>query len=154
MAEQPGVESVVRLAERSNRTFRLPNSERKVEVDLVATESEFFSVFSFPLLSGPASGVLDGPANIVLTPTTATALFGEDDPIGQTVEYLQRDRGADSEWLPLVVTGIAASAPPHSSIQFDAVARFEVLNSRLMAIRRRGIRSGSRRTLGWLLEPT
>ncbi len=129
VADQPGVESVVRVAERAKQRLRVPGDEREVNAQIVVTEAEFFSMFSFPLLSGPATGVLDDPSSLVLTSQTASALFGDADPVGQTVEYLQRSRGAADTWTPLTVTGVTPAPPPHSTLQFEAVTRFEVLNS-------------------------
>src|SRR5258708_19352085 len=46
---------------------------------------EFLEMFQFPLISGNAEQVLDDPANIVITQSTAKAYFGDDDPMGKII---------------------------------------------------------------------
>ncbi len=48
-------------------------------------------MFSFPLSAGNPSSALREPNEIVLTPKSAAALFGEADPVGQTVEYFRSE---------------------------------------------------------------
>ncbi len=76
-------------------------------------DSSFFDVFSFRLLRGSPSEALTRPSSIVLTESMARRLFGNEDPLGQTVIGLHD--------LEYEVTGIAADAPSYSHIQFDAL---------------------------------
>lgn len=72
---------------------------------------EFLEMFAFPLQSGDASTVLDEPASIVLTASTARALFGEQDPLGKMVKL------DDAHMLQ--VSGILEDLPENSSFEFD-----------------------------------
>lgn len=74
---------------------------------------EFFEMFEFPLLVGDASQVLDEPPSIVITESTAKALFGDEDPINKVIRL-------DNEY-DLKVTGILKDIPGNSSFQFDFV---------------------------------
>ncbi len=89
-----------------NRSFH----EKKVyDVD-----SDFFSLFSFPLIKGNAATVLKDPNSVVLTETTAKKYFGSiDNAIGKVVEL--------DKSLPLKVTGIAKDVPSNSHLYFDLV---------------------------------
>ena len=93
-----------------NRSFH----EKKVyDVD-----SDFFSLFSFPLLKGNASNVLINPNSVVLTETTAKKYFGSiDNAIGKTITLDKK--------LPLQVTGIASDVPSHSHLDFDLIVPLE-----------------------------
>jgi putative ABC transport system permease protein len=79
---------------------------------------EFLEMFQFPLLHGQAEKVLDDPYSIVLTESTARALFGDKDPINQTVIIDNADE--------LKVTGILKDIPGNSSFQFDVLVPFAI----------------------------
>src|SRR5689334_23996883 len=57
------------------------------EQKLFATDADFFTLFSFPLVKGDPATVLKEPGSIVLTETTAKKYFGNEDPIGKVVSY-------------------------------------------------------------------
>ena len=73
--------------------------------------SEFLEMFEFPLLQGEATTVLDEPHSIVITQSTAKALFGGEDPMGQVVRL--------SDEHDLKVTGVLEDVPANSSFEFD-----------------------------------
>jgi ABC-type antimicrobial peptide transport system permease subunit len=72
---------------------------------------EFLEMFQFPLIEGNAEQVLDDASNIVITESTAKALFGNEDAMGKIIRV---DNQHD-----LTVTGILKDIPPNSSFQFD-----------------------------------
>ena len=77
---------------------------------------DFLRIFQYPLEQGNAAEVLQEPASIVLTRSTAIALFGNQDPINKTVRL---DNLQD-----LKVTGILADVPANSSLQFNYIIPF------------------------------
>lgn len=112
-ARFPEVESFTRLDE---ATLLVRNSEEPFEQEVFYTDSNFFTVFSFPLLQGNPETVLSEPNSIVLTPKSAQLYFGEESPMGKSLTV--NIRNEDHEF---VVTGIAKAAPSNSSIQFEVV---------------------------------
>lgn len=80
------------------------------------TGEDFLHIFPYPLLQGNAAEVLKEPASIVLTRSTAIALFGSQDPINRTVRL---DNAQD-----LKVTGILADPPANSTLQFHFLIPF------------------------------
>jgi putative ABC transport system permease protein len=72
---------------------------------------EFLEMFEFPLVAGNAEQVLDDASNIVITESTAKALFGNEDAMGKIVRV---DNQHD-----LKVAGILKDVPTNSSFQFD-----------------------------------
>jgi len=72
---------------------------------------EFLEMFQFPLIAGNAETVLDDPANIVITESTAKALFGNEDAMGKLIRL-------DNQF-DLKVGGILKDIPKNSSFQFD-----------------------------------
>ena len=121
------VEAVVRFTQRAGivryeregagdvRSFR--------EEDVLFTDPEVFDVFTFPLVRGNPETALQDPGSIVVTRSMAAKYFGEEDPIGETLEYDGR---------PYTVTAIAADVPPNSHLRFDFLlptSAFKVINS-------------------------
>jgi putative ABC transport system permease protein len=86
-------------------------SEKRINKKAYWVSEEFLEMFEFPLIAGDASKVLDEPASIVITESTAKALFGDQDPMGKIVRV-------DNQY-DLTVTGILKDVPINSSFQFD-----------------------------------
>ena len=82
---------------------------------------DFLTMFQFPLLEGAAKNVLSDPYSIVLTESTAKALFGNEDALNKTVRY---DNQND-----LKVTGILKDIPHNSTLQFNYLVPFSYLES-------------------------
>lgn len=115
VSEFPEVESVVRYQPWYNPVV-LTQQDRNVELvekDILIVDSTFFHVFDFQLIRGSSDNVLTRPGTIVLTEALATALFGQKDPIGQSVIGINN--------LTFEVTGIAKEAPRNSHIQYKAL---------------------------------
>ena len=72
---------------------------------------EYLEMFEFPLVSGTADQVLDDPSSIVITESTAKALFGDEDPLNRVIRI-------DNE-NDLRVSGVLKDIPKNSSHQFD-----------------------------------
>ncbi len=89
---------------------------------ITRTNPEFFDIFNFPITRGNIKTALRGVQDIVLTETTAKAIFGETDPIGKALKI-----GKIGEEQVYTVSAIAKDSPENSSIRFDAIARIESL---------------------------
>jgi putative ABC transport system permease protein len=85
-------------------------------------DSNFFSVFSFPLLAGNAATVLADPQSVVLTEDMAKKYFGTTEAIGKTLEF-----EIDKKFVNFTVSGIAKRSPANSSIGFDILLPFSYL---------------------------
>lgn len=86
------------------------------ERGLMWADANVFEVFSFQLLRGDPETALAGPYTVVLTPSLARRLFGEEDPFSQVIRVSER---SDYE-----VTGIVEEPPASSTLQFTALASF------------------------------
>ena len=56
--------------------------------DIIYADSTFFDIFSFGVIHGDAKTCLTEPNSIVLTESTAYKIFGNDDPVGKTIEFI------------------------------------------------------------------
>ncbi len=91
--------------------YLLTVDERPISQHGYYAGSEFLEMFEFPLLQGEATNVLDEPYSIVITQSTAKALFGDKDPMDQVVRF--------NDAHDLKVTGILKDVPTNSSFEFD-----------------------------------
>lgn len=94
------------LCEVDGRRFKRPQQ-------ILKADSSFFRVFAgFPLHRGARADMLDAPGEAVITESMAQSVFGETDPLGQTVTI-----GEDSGQQYTVV-GVT-EVPSNSTVQFD-----------------------------------
>jgi ABC-type antimicrobial peptide transport system permease subunit len=84
----------------------------KVQTALV--DPGFLSMFSFPLLHGNAGSALNDQFSMILTEKIAKRLFGDDDPMGQTILVNNNQ--------PMTVTGIMKDLPNNTTFEFEALA--------------------------------
>ncbi len=122
--DEPAVESFLRYKQQGGNTV-ISNPEipdRKVTEDkFLFADSNFFSFFSFSLISGNEQQALKSPFNVVLSDKAARKYFGDENPVGKIIRY-------NNEY-DFRVTGIAAQAPSNSSIEYDFIASLSSLQS-------------------------
>ncbi|MBS1487536.1 MAG: ABC transporter permease [Bacteroidetes bacterium] len=109
----PEVESSLRIDELSRPTFRNGNLIF-LEDKVFHVDSNFFSFFSFKLLSGNPSTALKDPNSIVLTEKLAKKYFGNENPL-EKILSIGNDKKA------FKVTGVAADCPGNSHFIFNAL---------------------------------
>ena len=80
----------------------------------------FFEMFSFPIIKGSQTP-LSEKNSIVLTETIAAKLFGDEEPVGQTVSIYDLD---------LKVTAVISDVPRNSHISFGYVLPFQIIVDR------------------------
>ncbi|WP_350289110.1 ABC transporter permease [uncultured Croceitalea sp.] len=97
------------LLEYNNRKFQ--------EGDCFYADASAFNVFSWPLLNGDPKTALEAPYSIVLTETTAKKYFGNENPVGKTIEGIG-GRAADGTYT---VTGVMKDVPQNSHFSFDVL---------------------------------
>ncbi len=114
-ANYPEVERITRLEEGHRHSLKA--GDAKVTKLGLEADPDFLHIFSFPLISGNAAQALTEPASIVLTQSTAKALFGGRNALGKIIRM---DNQHD-----LLVTGIVRDVPGNSTVQFDFLVPFE-----------------------------
>jgi len=107
----PEVEVATRLFPFANEQMVRKDDIRLLEDEVLIVDSTFFDVLSFELLRGTKETALNRPFTAVLGKTLADKLFGNTDPLGETVILGDSTR--------YEVTGIVADPPKNSHIQFD-----------------------------------
>jgi len=90
------------------------------EFNIFLTDPTFFSMFTFPFIKGNAKTALAAKNSIVITEGTARRYFGSENPIGKVLYLAQNE-------TDFTVTGVIHDIPSNSHLQFDMVARVELL---------------------------
>jgi putative ABC transport system permease protein len=78
--------------------------------------NEFFDVFTADFVYGSPVSALAEPQSLVLSRSLALKIFGETNPVGQTLTY-QTD-------ALYTVTGVIRDTPPNSSLRYSFIADF------------------------------
>lgn len=85
--------------------------DKKITASGDLADPAFLSMFSFPLVKGDPQTALKDPNDIVITPALATKLFGDQDPMGKTVNTPAGDN--------FTVTGVLKELPVNSQFSFE-----------------------------------
>ncbi|WP_296619472.1 ABC transporter permease, partial [Marivirga sp.] len=114
----PEIEKVVQFSGRADVLLR--NGEKMFQEDgIFFMDSTAFDVFSWQLIKGDPKTALVAPFSIVLTESTAKKYFGDEDPMGKT---LNGDRsGGRSDQGIYKVTGIMEDVPENSHFKFNTL---------------------------------
>jgi predicted permease len=114
-AEIPEVVSAARIHKRPKLVMRYGEKafyeEAKLRVD-----PEIFEIFSFPFAKGSRES---WSAGIVLTESMARKYFGDEEPVGKTLNI--------NNWFDVPVAGVLRDLPRNSYIQFDCALQLEPL---------------------------
>lgn len=97
-------------------TSNFANGDRKLKKTGFQVSDHFFDLFSVDFVEGNAATALQDPSSVVLTASTAKALFGKEDPLNQMVKINNRQ---DAK-----VSAIVADLPPNTTLSFDYLTPF------------------------------
>ena len=121
----PEIDAYCRFAEGiATGVVQQPNSEISFrEQAITYADGNFFTFFSFPLVSGNATA-LRKPNTVFISESAAKKYFGSDQALGETL-ILNNQFGATT----CAVAGIFADMTDQSDIRFDMVISLETLNN-------------------------
>jgi putative ABC transport system permease protein len=90
--------------------------ETRINKMQLSVSQDFLKMFTFPLIKGDVNHALDELTSIVITESTAKALFGDADPMGQ---FIRIDNDREQK-----VTGVVRDVPKQSKFRFDFLLPF------------------------------
>jgi putative ABC transport system permease protein len=113
----PGVEAVMQL-------FTLPGSEvvhgeTLLALEGVAASANYFGFLDFAVLDGDAENALVEPYSLVVTQSTARALFEDGNAVGEVISLPQLG--------DFTVTGVTADPPHNSHLAYDYLISYSTL---------------------------
>jgi putative ABC transport system permease protein len=113
--DYPEVQQVTRIRQMGNP--RLVLGTKVLREDKFAfVDTNFFQVFTLPLIRGDAATALSQPNSIVITRTVAEKFFGKEDPIGKTLV------SKEDNLRPMIVMGEIEDVPADSHFHFGIFA--------------------------------
>lgn len=81
--------------------------------NFVRADNEIFDILSLHFIKGNPENALTNPGTIVISEKTSEKYFGNDDPIGETINVNSND---------VIVTGVMANAPINTIFNYDFIA--------------------------------
>jgi putative ABC transport system permease protein len=117
LEEVPGIVNYARFSDVPKLVVKYRDKVFYETGGLIADPS-IFEIFTFPFVRGDPRTAFSEPLDIVMTETMAKKYFGDEDPLGKTMEI---------EGRPAAVTGIIQDIPHNSHIQFDFLTSYEFI---------------------------
>ena len=114
--EVPGIQRVAETNSIGNEASDLVVGDKKLYLKGGAAAPTFWQMFPFPFVKGDPATAFRDPFSIVLTESTAKALFGDKNPLNQAVKI-------DNDKI-VKVTGVIKDLPANSSFQFSFLLPF------------------------------
>jgi putative ABC transport system permease protein len=103
---------------------------KKIHLRNLVAGDGFLQIFRFPMLEGNRSTAMKDPNSIVLTESTARALFGNENAMNKMVRiYDPINFNPDYSNVDLKVTAVLKDLPHNSTLQFDYLTPLSLLVS-------------------------
>lgn len=118
MSIDPRVENYVRTFNAAGKIVQSDNDHIFFEDQFIFADTSFFSVFSFPLITGNRQS-LSRSGTAIVSESIARKYFGTIDAVGRALTF--------GKEYQLEIVGVAADPPVNSTIQFGVVASFATL---------------------------
>jgi putative ABC transport system permease protein len=116
-----GIESVGRIAPFRKAAFRLDDLSFYEEY-AYSCDPAFLEIFEPEVISGNPNKLLSEPFTLVLTESTAAKFFGDEDPIGATIDLVHQ---FVLEPVTYTVTAVIKDFPENSHLRIAALTSFE-----------------------------
>lgn len=120
-AQLPEITAYVRLY---GTDYTVKRGDKVFDQPALFVDSNFFSVFTFPLLYGDPQTALNDPSSIVLSEEVAQKYFGDVNPVGQTLELK-----VHKAFQPFKVTAVTKKSPANSSIKIQMLIPQKLRNA-------------------------
>jgi putative ABC transport system permease protein len=109
--EYPEIRSATRYREND---ILFTYEDKSFYEETAFVDPDFFDIFTFPWVTGSRDNPFPTLTSVIITERTAAKYFGNEDPLGKTFTVNNRTK--------LSVTGVIASVPSNSSLEFDILA--------------------------------
>ncbi len=106
------VEAFTRLCLWFDEIMVTSHDKKVVEKGFIGADSSIFKIFTIPFVQGNPATALTQPNSIVITRSAARKYFGDQDPLGQTLDFKQFLNNCK-------VTGVVEDYPDNSHFDFE-----------------------------------
>lgn len=111
--ECPEVLFATRYNPDSRAIFRY--GEKVFTEELTYVDADFFKMFSIPWVKGSPEKIFMNPSDVVITRAIATKYFGDENPLGKTIEL------HEEESRQFTVVGVVDPLPANSSLHYSVL---------------------------------
>ncbi len=108
----PAIKNLSRISKPQSALFAVGDHKFQ-EKQIIYADSNFFELFSFPLIRGEIKTALEKPDGILISADMARKYFGDEDPLGKIIRKNNQEN--------YKVTGILANIPSNSHVQLDFI---------------------------------
>jgi len=119
------VEDFCRVANSGSQKLIANNTEYLDSPPFIRASQNFFSFFSYKLLTNNRESALESPNSIVISAELAKKYFGKDDPVGKIITVVNSNKTEQ-----MVVSGIFEKPVENTQIVFDMVRLIGEADSR------------------------
>lgn len=110
--ETDAIQQFVRIGRAGENVLLKTSTQAFYEDEIFYADTTYFELFPAKFIQGDAQSAFNSSNNIILTESLAWNLFGEEDPMGQTI------RTNNNQFK---VSGVIADLPENSHIRFKAL---------------------------------
>lgn len=122
LKDYPEIKTYTRLLKAEKTDIGRPGLQHFYESDLLYADSTLFDVFRLQIVKGDSKKALDAPNSIILTAETAKKYFGDENPIGKTLEVNSFVGKITAE-----VTAVAKELPANAHFKFNSIVSLQTL---------------------------
>jgi ABC-type antimicrobial peptide transport system permease subunit len=114
------VENTCRVSDYYN-AYLLQYSDKKfIERKCGVADASLFTMFNFPLVRGNKQKPFADAHSLIISETAAQKYFGNEDPVSKIIKVNDKEN--------YTITGVMKDMPGNSTINYDFIFNFEVLN--------------------------
>jgi putative ABC transport system permease protein len=110
VSELPGIKSAARISMNNGQKLYSHN-EHNFKLIGFNVDPEFLKILDHKFIYGDPNTALSEPNNVLINKSTAKKLFGDQNPIGQSIKYDNR--------VSLKVSAVIQDLPKNQSMQYD-----------------------------------
>lgn len=112
------VEDITRILQTGDVT--LTRGDMRVrERQMVIADTNVFEFFNLEFVSGDPESALNGPLDLVMTESAVERYFGDEDPIGQTLNLMDQ--------VDVTVRAIVKDLPDNTHMEFELIGSIEAI---------------------------
>ncbi len=111
----PEVERGARIIPDDNRIVKRKD-QIFYEKNFMYADQDLFDILTIPFIKGDKDHALDRPHTVVITERMATKYFGNEDPLGKTLNISETD---------FEITGVVKDSPKNTHLPYDLIAAFK-----------------------------
>ena len=111
-----GIEQTVALAH-VNTAVMTYKGKSQIQNDIYFASSNFFQVFSYPMVEGQKDKVLQSPHSVVVSESFARRVFGRESPIGKGIHL----EGRKIDTMDAFITGVFKDFPENSHFHTEMI---------------------------------